>query len=119
MIEMTRQPDAGAIVSLDRVMISFPVYQGGSRSLKKRMLFHGSAGRIGTDAGDQIVIEALREVSFSLAAGDRVALIGANGAGKTTLLRAIAGIYEPVQGRSLRAGGFRRCSTSVSGSTPI
>jgi ABC-type polysaccharide/polyol phosphate transport system ATPase subunit len=104
MIEMTRQPDAGAIVSLDRVGVSFPVYQGGSRSLKKRMLFHGSAGRIGTDAGDQIVIEALREVSFSLAAGDRLALIGANGAGKTTLLRAIAGIYEPVRGEVVTRG---------------
>ena len=116
---MTGQPNAGAIVSLDRVMISFPVYQGGSRSLKKRMLFHGSAGRIGTDAGDQIVIEALREVSFSLAAGDRLALIGANGAGKTTLLRAIAGITSPFRARSLRAGGFHRCSISISASTPI
>ncbi|HVQ67154.1 MAG TPA: ABC transporter ATP-binding protein [Bradyrhizobium sp.] len=101
---MTRQPDASAIVSLDRVRISFPIYQGGSRSLKKRMLFRGSAGRIGRDAGDQIVIEALREVSVSLGAGDRVALIGANGAGKTTLLRAIAGIYEPVQGEVVTRG---------------
>lgn len=95
---------SGAIVSLNEVMISFPVYQGGSRSLKKRVLFHGSAGKIGRDASDKVVIEALRDVSFSLQAGDRVALIGANGAGKTTLLRAIAGIYEPVQGRVVTRG---------------
>jgi ABC-type polysaccharide/polyol phosphate transport system ATPase subunit len=104
MIAMKTQADGGAIVSLDRVLISFPVYHGGSRSLKKRVLFHGSAGRVGRDASDQVVIEALRDVSFSLAAGDRVALIGSNGAGKTTLLRAIAGIYEPVRGEVVTRG---------------
>lgn len=104
MTTMMTQTDSTAIVSLDRVMISFPVYQGGSRSLKKRVLYHGSAGRIGRDSSDKVVIEALRDVSFSLVAGDRVALIGANGAGKTTLLRAIAGIYEPVQGEVVTRG---------------
>ena len=101
---MATEVDSRAIVSLDQVMISFPVYHGGSRSLKKRVLFRGSAGRIGRDASDQVVIEALRDVSFSLVAGDRVALIGANGAGKTTLLRTIAGIYEPVEGQVVTRG---------------
>jgi len=104
MTVVTTQTDSDTIVSLDRVTISFPVYHGGSRSLKKRVLFHGSAGRIGRDASDHVVIEALRDVSFSLFAGDRVALIGANGAGKTTLLRAIAGIYEPVRGEVVTRG---------------
>ena len=40
----------GTTVSLDGVSISFPLYHGGSRSLKKSLLYRGSAGRIGTDA---------------------------------------------------------------------
>ena len=96
--------NSSEIVSLEQVRITFPVYQAGARSLKKRVLFHGSAGKIGRDANDHMVIEALRDVSFSLKAGDRLALIGTNGAGKTTLLRAIAGIYEPLQGRLITRG---------------
>lgn len=87
-----------SVLSLDHVSVSFPVYQGGSRSLKKSLLSRGSAGRIARDANDRIVIDALHDISLSLESGDRLALIGANGAGKTTLLRVMAGIYEPVAG---------------------
>lgn len=101
---MTAQSNGGPIVSLEQVQVAFPVYHGGSRSLKKRVLFRGSAGKIARDADEHVVVEALRDVSFSLGAGDRVALIGANGAGKTTLLRTIAGIYEPLRGQVVTRG---------------
>lgn len=90
--------DAQAILRLDNVSVSFPVYHGGSRSLKKAILSRSSAGRIARDANDRITIDALRDISFSLDRGDRLALIGSNGAGKTTLLRVMAGIYEPFAG---------------------
>lgn len=86
------------LLRLDNVNVSFPVYHGGSRSLKKAILSRSSAGRIARDANDRIMIDALREVSLSLVSGDRLALIGPNGAGKTTLLRVMAGIYEPLSG---------------------
>lgn len=83
---------------LHKVSVRFPIYSGGSRSLKKRLLFHGSGGRLGRDVNQRIVVDALRDISLSLCAGDRVALIGSNGAGKSTLLRVMAGIYEPSEG---------------------
>jgi ABC-type Mn2+/Zn2+ transport system ATPase subunit len=42
--------------------------------------------------------EALHEVSFSVPAGRRVAVVGPNGAGKTTLLKVIAGTLRPSVG---------------------
>jgi lipopolysaccharide transport system ATP-binding protein len=48
--------------------------------------------------------EALRDVSFSVAAGETFALVGPNGAGKSTLLKLAAGIYQPDDG-TLRVEG--------------
>jgi ABC-2 type transport system ATP-binding protein/lipopolysaccharide transport system ATP-binding protein len=87
-----------AALSLENVNFTFPIKHGGSRSLKKSLLFRGSGGQLATDANDRITVEALRHVSLQFEVSDRVALIGSNGAGKTTLLRVMAGVYEPVSG---------------------
>jgi len=47
---------------------------------------------------------AVRGVSFALAAGRTLALVGANGAGKTTLLRTIAGSHPAAAGQVLLDG---------------
>src|SRR4030095_1334812 len=42
--------------------------------------------------------DVFTELSFTVARGDKIALVGANGCGKTTLLRIIAGVDEPSGG---------------------
>jgi ABC-2 type transport system ATP-binding protein len=48
---------------------------------------------------------ALRHVSFSVAQGESVGLIGRNGSGKSTLLRVIAGVLLPDEGHVEVNGG--------------
>ncbi|RYC71668.1 MULTISPECIES: ABC transporter ATP-binding protein [Spirosoma] len=47
---------------------------------------------------------AIRNLSFTLQAGEKLALVGENGAGKTTLVKLLARLYDPSEGRILLDG---------------
>jgi len=47
---------------------------------------------------------AIRNLSFHLKKGEKLALVGENGAGKTTLVKLLARLYEPTEGRILMDG---------------
>lgn len=80
------------------VSVSFPLYGGGARFLRNRIMSGATGGRVGSDARSRTVVQALEGVNLSFRHGERVALVGHNGAGKTTLLRVLSGIYPPLQG---------------------
>jgi len=62
------------------------------------------ATEVGLGYGDHRVLE---KISFGIAPGDRIGLLGLNGAGKSTLIKAIAGELEPQQGRLAHARGLK------------
>ncbi|MFG1791949.1 ABC-F family ATP-binding cassette domain-containing protein [Nocardia sp. NPDC049149] len=57
--------------------------------------------------------ELVRDLTWRLAPGERVGLVGVNGSGKTTLLRTLAGDAEPavgkrIQGQTVQIGWLRQ-----------
>lgn len=105
-------------IEAERLTIEFPLYHHNARSLKQRILA-SSPLRLKRDEDNRIVVAALRNLTFSIGSGERVALIGPNGAGKTTLLRAVAGVYEPVAGRLTVAGEIGSLIDPAAGMDPL
>ena len=60
-----------------------------------------TAQKLEVRAGARLLME---DVTFRIAAGDKVGLVGRNGAGKTTLTRILAGEGTPADGQVLRSG---------------
>ncbi|HLV98013.1 MAG TPA: ABC transporter ATP-binding protein [Ktedonobacterales bacterium] len=48
--------------------------------------------------------QALRDVSFTINAGEAIALVGRNGAGKTTIVKLLTRLYDPDEGQILVNG---------------
>ena len=55
-----------------------------------------SPGRLFPNSSE---VPALRKVTFTIARGDKVGLLGRNGSGKSTLMRVLAGVLAPTEGR--------------------
>ena len=79
------------VLDLEDVTVRYPV--SASRADE-------AGGADGADAPAER--EVLRHVTWRLAPGERVGVVGVNGAGKTTLLRLLEGVQEPAGGRVAR-----------------
>jgi ATPase subunit of ABC transporter with duplicated ATPase domains len=60
-----------------------------------------TASQVELRAGSRVLLEP---ISFRVAPGDRIGLVGRNGAGKTTLTKALAGEISPTAGTVTRSG---------------
>lgn len=110
---------------LEGIFLRFPVVVEGSLYLKDLFDFFELKPRIASPAKPRavpvpirkgFVFEnagfkyphtnewAVRNVSFELRAGEKLALVGKNGAGKTTLTKLLIRLYEPTEGRILLDG---------------
>ena len=83
------------IVAAERLSKSYPVYRSPLDRLASLVDEKRRAARR---------FRALSDVSFALAPGESLGLLGENGAGKSTLLKLVAGVTQPSSG-SIRVAG--------------
>jgi ABC-type polysaccharide/polyol phosphate transport system ATPase subunit len=86
-----------ASIKLSNASVEIPVFAVGNNSLKTTLLRKAVGGKF-AQAGSNLIINALNNISLEVRDGERIGLVGQNGAGKTTLLRVLAGVYPPTSG---------------------
>ena len=100
-----------AKASAERIEEVLAVEEGLETFDEKRVDEAIEEGQIGTVRFEQVSFtypgteqEVLRDVSFEVAAGEKLAIMGATGAGKSTLLQLIPRFYETTKGRVIVHG---------------
>lgn len=82
-----------SILTLRHLTVDYVLPKEVPRTLQERLIWRLKGRRTVVES-----FHALRDISFSLARGEKLGVIGVNGSGKSTLLKAIAGIVRPVSG---------------------
>lgn len=77
------------------VYVDYEIYEDRRAAIRQRLVTRTGSGRS--------LVHALKGVSFDVAEGDAVGVIGSNGSGKSTLLAALAGLLSPTSGEILVA----------------
>ncbi len=93
-----------------KVSLDLPVYSQEQRSLKASLSVLMQAA---FQPPRRVMRPTLRDISFNLESGERLAVLGRNGAGKSTLLRVLVGAYPPTSG-SLQMSGRRQALLNLS-----
>lgn len=86
-----------AATSSSQTQVAASKIDSGLSQSQARKLSFTDVGRTFTDRGDHHTV--LRDVTYEIAPGEIVALLGASGCGKSTLLRIAAGLDSPTTGQ--------------------
>ncbi|MBI1209533.1 MAG: ATP-binding cassette domain-containing protein [Azospirillum sp.] len=92
-----------SLIALQNVWVEYPLFGAWNRSFTRSMMPQGRKNAGAAPANGRM-ITALRDVTLTIAAGERLAVLGSNGSGKTSLVRVLAGLVAPSRG-SIRIDG--------------